>query len=103
MPGGPSSHHTFGRDSQPHVNFLFYCYCSDDYYGFVGFLKGGPHPGMRMAGQAGGQGQGGGGGSSGKGLWHSMLPFYTVGVIVFLLYTLSKVLSNTVHYSFSTV
>ena len=28
---------------------------------------------------------------SGRGAWHWMLPFYTVGVIVFLLYTLSKV------------
>lgn len=50
----------------------------------------GPHPGMRMAAQGMGAQQGQG--KSSKGMWHWMLPFYTIGVIVFLLYTLSKIL-----------
>lgn len=44
---------------------------------------GGPGPGMA---QGAGETRSTGGKS-----WHWMLPFYTVGVIVFLLYTLSKV------------
>ena len=45
----------------------------------------GPMPGgaQQMGAQAEGK-------STGRS-WHWMLPFYTVGVIVFLLYTLSKV------------
>ena len=56
----------------------------------VCIYQGGPHPGMRAAAEIRKQmapQQGGGG----KGMMGFVLPMYAIGIVLYLLYTLSKV------------
>lgn len=57
--------------------------------GYV-FLQAGPHPGMRAAAemkkQAAQQG-----GPGGKGMMSVVLPMYAVGIVIYLIYTMTKV------------
>ncbi|CAD5113159.1 unnamed protein product [Dimorphilus gyrociliatus] len=57
----------------------------------VRHMKAGVHPGMRAAAEMHKQTASQGGGGGGKGLMSIVLPLYAVGIVIYLIYTLSKV------------
>ena len=50
-----------------------------------------PHPGLRAAAEMRKQANAQQGGSSSKGMMSVVLPMYAIGIVLYLLYTLSKV------------
>ena len=62
-------------------------------------FQGGPHPGMRAAAEMKKQ-MAPQGGNSGRGMMGIVLPMYAVGIVVYLIYTLSKVPKDYIHYVF---
>ncbi len=66
--------------------------CHNLFIYFVFCAQSGPHPGMRAAAEMKKQAattQG-----SGKGMMSVVLPMYAVGIVLYLIYTLSKVQAN---------
>jgi len=60
---------------------------------FAQHMRGGPHPGMRAAAEM--KKQAGATQGSGKGMMSVVLPMYAVGIVIYLIYTMTKVFGKS--------